>query len=461
MGNILPQAAGFLLLPIYTRYLTPADYGVVSSMQALASILAVLFTLAIDRSIYRLFFDFKTDKEKKDYLGTISISLVTISALILSLLFAFSETISLMYKSIAFYPYYLYSIITTYLTVFSIIPKIYFQINEKAGKFVLISIVQFLTSTGFVFWFVVGEKSGAIGLLKGQLFGIIFVLPLYLYVTYRIINFTFKVQILKNSLMFSLPMVPGLLSAWVLNISNRVFIERYFDLHDVGIYSIGNKIAGLVLIITGAFRLAYSPLFYRLANSINQVEAKRKLYLYNNTYIVILFAITLTISVFSKEAMLLLLDQKYFEAYKLVSLISIAYLISQASSLFNLMIYQEKKVVSLMWIGLAGAGVNIIFNFFLISEMGAYGAAYSSILSFTLIFMLSLWQAKKCYFVQLNWRLLLPLFSLLILIIVFFRLVDINIYINLLIKVAVCAVIFTLLYKNYFIHLRSIFQGKL
>ena len=64
IGNILPKAAGFFLLPVYTRYLTPADYGIVSSMQVLSTILAVAFTLAIERSIYRLYWDYKTDNDK-------------------------------------------------------------------------------------------------------------------------------------------------------------------------------------------------------------------------------------------------------------------------------------------------------------------------------------------------------------------------------------------------------------
>ena len=46
IGNILPQAAGFILLPIYSRYLTPADYGIVTSMQVLISVFGILFTLA-------------------------------------------------------------------------------------------------------------------------------------------------------------------------------------------------------------------------------------------------------------------------------------------------------------------------------------------------------------------------------------------------------------------------------
>ena len=375
LGNILPQAAGFILLPIYTRYLTPADYGIVSSMQVLSTILAVFFTLAIDRSIYRLYFDYKTDKDKKDYLGTITISLFFISISVLLLLFICKGILGQIYKSIEFYPFHVYAILTAFFSVFSLLPKIYFQINEKAGKFVFISIIQFFLSTGFVLWFIIEEQAGAAGMLKGKMIANIVILPLFIYILYKTINFSFKIKIIKESLSFSLPMIPALLSAWILNLSDRVFIERYFDLQDVGIYSLGYKIAGLVLVFTGAFNLAYNPVFFKLANSEKQEKAKKTLFKYNNIYVIVLLIVVFFISLFSKEAIQLLLDPKYFEAYKIVPIIAFAHLISQTGGLLNLSIYQNKKTLQIMYMILGSATINILLNFLLVPEFGAYGAA--------------------------------------------------------------------------------------
>lgn len=460
LGNILPQAAGFILLPIYTRYLTPADYGIVSSMQVLSSVLAVFFTMAVDRSIYRLYFDYKSDKAKKDYLGTITISLFFISISVLLLLIIFSSFVGQIYKSIEFYPFYLYAILTAFFAVFAIVPKIYFQLNEKAGKFVTISIVQFLLSTGFVLWFIIVKKAGAAGMLEGSMLANIVISPIVVYISLRTINFTFKLQILKESLSFSLPMIPGLLSAWILNLSDRVFIERYFDLHDVGIYSLGYKIAGLVLIFTSAFNLAYGPVFYKLANSEDQKIAKKELYQYNNIYIIILIMVTFMIALFSKEAIYMLLDHKYFEAYKIVPIITFAYLISQVSNLFNLMIYQEKKVTRLMLIGVIGAAINILLNFILVPKFGAYGAAYATVFSFIWVSVLSFLYAKKCYFVPINWKQISVIFiPLFLTVFLFVFIVNINIYLSLTIKILICVLIGLLLIKKYYLQVKAIFTN--
>ena len=72
---------------------------------------------------------------------------------------------------------------------------------------------------------------------------------------------------LTNTFKFTLPILPTLLSAWILNLSDRIFIDKYFNMSDVGIYSLGSKISGSVLILFGAFILAYSPYFYEKAKS--------------------------------------------------------------------------------------------------------------------------------------------------------------------------------------------------
>ena len=103
IGNILPQAAGFFLLPIYTLYLTPDEYGIFSSMQVLSSILVIFFTFAVERSISRIYWDYKTEHERKDYLGSISIELSIIAIVVLIFIFIFQKFIGLIYKAIPLY----------------------------------------------------------------------------------------------------------------------------------------------------------------------------------------------------------------------------------------------------------------------------------------------------------------------------------------------------------------------
>ena len=455
LGNVLPQAVGFLLLPIYTHYLTPEDYGIVSSMQVLNTILIILFTLAVDRSVYRLFFDYNTEKDRRAYLGTITISIFIISVIILALLFAFNNVVSTIYSSINFYPFYVYAILTSFFTVFSLVPKIYFQINEKALMFVSISIVQFLLNTGFVLFFIVHMKLGAKGMLEGNVIANAILVPFFLWITYKTVSLKFNIEILKASLKFSLPMIPSLLSAWVLNLSDRVFIERYFNLHDVGVYSLGYKIAGIVLIFTGAFNMAYNPVFYQLANSEKQKKAKETLRNYNFIYILVILIIVFIITLFSKDVVVLFLDANYIEAYKIIPIIALGYLISQASGIFNLMIYQEKKTQAVMIITIVSALINIGLNFLLIPYFGIYGAAYATVLSFLVVFIFSFFYAKRCYYIPVEWRRLGVIFSLFLAIYYVFSVTEVNVLYLFIVKIIVIFLIMVFILKRYSVQIKN------
>ena len=450
IGNILPKIAQFFLLPLFTRFLTPADYGIVNSLQVLISVLAIFFTLALERSIFRLFFDYKTDKQKKQFFGTIAISLFSISTFVLILLFLFNNVISQIYSSIDFYPYYVYAILIGYIHIFSLIPKIYFQVNEKATSFIIVSLLEFALIQGFMIWFVVFKGEGASGYLKGSLIASATLIPYFIYVVTKISLFRFDLKIFKDCISFSLPIIPSLMAAWVMNLSDRIFIEKYFNLHDVGIYSLGYKIGGLIIIFSQAFNKAYNPFYFRIANSLEPKIAKTKLYSYNSIYLVIILLAGFIISFFAKDLIYLLFDEKYFEAYKIIPIICLAFVVGQSTGLLNLSIYQDKKTKVIMVLFLISAIVNIILNFIMVPIWGAYGAAYATLITYLFLLITEYQVSKKYYFIPFNWKLILPTFSSIILIYFgFYYLIDFTPIINLTIKSIIIALILIIIYFKY------------
>ena len=79
LGRILPQAVNFILLPIYSEYLSPTQYGIIESMVVFSTILTVIFSFATERSMFRIYYDYKKEDDKKKFIGNTTI-LITISA---------------------------------------------------------------------------------------------------------------------------------------------------------------------------------------------------------------------------------------------------------------------------------------------------------------------------------------------------------------------------------------------
>lgn len=453
IGAIIPQAVGFLLLPVMTRYLTPEEYGITSSMGTLSVILIIFLTLAIERSIYRLYYDYKTTEEKRNFLGTISISLFIISTFIVLTLFILHDYVGLVFRSIPVFPYYSYAILTTYFSVFGMVPLIYYMVTEQAKKFFLLSLGLFLLHASLTVWFVVGFRWGAAGQLGAHLVANLSFVPLYAFLLKRIVNFKLDLQMLKRGLSFSLPLIPTLLSAWILSLSDRIFIERYFTLHDVGIYSLGYQIALVVTVIVGGIHKAYTPFFFRLANSEDQKNSREKLYNTNTVYILVVILTVFLISFFSKEIVTLMMHHRYLEAYKIIPLITFGYLFSLTAGIPGLYIQQEKRTKAFMYLTLCSAGINILLNFLLVPQYGAYGAAYATVISFAILLIAKyLYAAKRCYFIPWDWSKIMPYFlALFATVALFSTVINLNIYVGLVVKILIALPVLFIFSKQYHI----------
>lgn len=452
IGQILPQFANFILLPVYTKYLTPNDYGIVSSMVVIESFLIIFFSLSLERSIFRLYWDYKTQEEQRTFLGTIVIFITFFSLVVLGLVFIFSNYVGLIYKSIPFYPFYTFSILTCFLSVFSLVPNIYFMLKEKAWQFVFVSLLQFIISTCLILWFIIENKTGAQGYMLARLLTGIILLPMFAFLSFKMISFKFRIKILKAALTFSLPIIPAIIIAWVLNLSDRVFIERYFSLFEVGVYSLGYKIASIVLVLSSSFFLAFTPMFFKLANSANQILAKNKISRFNTIYIILTLLVAFIISLFSKEIVIFFLDKKYLLSIKYIPILALSYVFSSATSITSQFFQQSKKMKGNLYISLLAAILNVILNFALIFPFGATGAAIATLLSMLSLFIISyIYTKKHCYFVPLNWKKLALPTSLMISILYLLNfLPDFNITLTILLKVGFVFSIGILFIKPYF-----------
>ena len=256
IGNIIPKAANFILLPVYTLYLTTTDYGLIESVYALSPILIILFSFSFGASIFRLYYDYD---DKETFFGTIFLSTIFFSTFFLICLILFSNHIEKIYSSIPFYPYFFYVIVTCYISNLFDLPQKYLMINDKPISYISLSLLRFALNAVLILWFIIYKSEGASGYLKAGVISAAIVLPFYLLITSKIIVFKFSFKIFKDVLLFSLPLIPTLLSAWILDLSDRIFLENYFTLSEVGVYSLAYKIAGLVLlIVTSSFAISSS-----------------------------------------------------------------------------------------------------------------------------------------------------------------------------------------------------------
>lgn len=200
----------------------------------------------------------------------------------------------------------------------------------------------------------------------------------------------------KKILNLSVPLIPHVVGAIIIGLSDRFFIEEMISIEMVGIYSVGYMFGQVVMIFTEAFIMAWSPWFYKMLSEPSESK-KRIIVKYSYLYIVGVFAIAILISVFAKLIIPYFVDEQYHGSVEYVFWIAIGYAIHGVYKIFFPYIVHVSKTAFLGISTMVAAILNLIFNYFLIAKYGAIGAAYATAIAFLVSAILVIWYQNKHY----------------------------------------------------------------
>ena len=398
LTGVTSTLAAVLLVPIYTRILTPEDYGVIAILRTLIGILVVIFNLGMGSAIFWAYFRAESEEEKKKVVGTalffqfffplvFTLVLIAVSPIFNKLIFQAGQPLH--YLTIVF--------VTIFFQAGIAIPLAVLRAKEQSQKYVLLSLSNLILTITFSVLFVVFLRLGVLGVLLGSLIGSGLVYLASLPFVVRYAKLGISLPWLKGMLSFGLPMVPAGLSMWVLNYSDRFFLNYFWDLSGVGLYNVGYRVGMLILLVVGAVQLAFAPFVFSNQNKKNAKDIYKKFATY---YLLLLFYMALGLAVLSKEAITILTGPKFHSAYVVVPFIAFAY---TAFGLYNVfatgIALMRKTIYSFFSAGLASL-INIGLNFLLVPEFGVIGAAFSSLLSFLVMMVLMYSFSQRVYHIN-------------------------------------------------------------
>jgi len=452
MGSIVQKLFSFLLVFLYTHYLTTTDIGVINTLQVFSAIYILFLSFGLERSLYRLYHDYKTTEEKKIFLGTINISILLIGSVIVGLTFLLKNQISLLFKGdIPFYPFIILAISDSFFNVLTIVPKLIFQIRGEAVKYLSITLGQAIVSLICILTILFLGKRTVYWVMLGNIIGYIIFLPIYIKVAINNMSFVLNVKILKNTLKYSLPIVPSLLSSWVINMSDRVFIEIYYGMPSVGLYSVVYKIGQVVQLFSVALLMAYNPMFFQMANSPNLDRGKlNKLH---NQNILVLAVLCFSVALISNDVIAIFLPPTYLTVAHIVPAIVGGYFFIALTGLQNLSFYQDKNTLALMLVSIISAGINILFNFILIRPYGIDGAAIATVLTQAIFFIITYILSLRFFALPINLKVVLSFMAgAAIMLVVFYNYVKPG-WIGFAIKVLIISILVSVFLKKQLVNL--------
>jgi len=387
LGQSLQKACSLLLIPIWTAYLTPSDYGITGTLGAYANILHILLMFGIYGAVVRYYFELQYDIEAQaTYVTSNFFFLLIVPGAVLGSLMLFGQSLWAWASSdaIPFQPYVVLMLITAYGGLLYALPYSLFQAQQKAHKCVALDFVGFLITVSLSLFFVVGYHQGAFGMMLG---GAVSQTILALVATGLLLKEWFRPRFawthIASSLKFGLPLVPHLLSGWALTFADRVMLERMVSLEEVGRYTLGYNIGMIMNLVVTSINQAYQPYYFSLMKSAADVE--QKIVRFVCLYFTGIGFITLLGSLFAGEIVSLATPPRFHLSAVYIPPILLGYMTVGLYFIVASPLFYYKKTFYLPFISGIAAIFNVCLNLLLIPKFGPIAAAWSTFACYAFI----------------------------------------------------------------------------
>ena len=399
IGNLSTKIIGLILLPFYTKHLTISDYGILGILEITSQILIATFGLALYAAFSRWYWDKDFKDKQNSMFFTLIIFLIFISILMFLGVSFFSKQLSILLFDKNDFSYLLKIMaIATGLQIIIRIPATLMKLQQKPILFTTSNIIKLIITLIITIYFVVFLNRKVEGIYEAQIIGLFFYFLVLSKYIWQNIQFKLEIKVLREMLIYSIPLMLSLIAGIILSITDRYCLKFLGGLADVGVYSLGYKMANTIKVfVVTSIQLAISPMIYQMMNKPNNKIFYSKIMTYFSFVVIICI---LVISSFGKEIIKVLVSNKdYWGAYTIIPIIAFSILFKQMSLTAQIGINIVKKTKILAIIITSISLLNLILNIIFIPYWQSNGAATATLISQFLFFVLIYRYAQKHYFI--------------------------------------------------------------
>ena len=397
-SSVLSKLIAVLLLPLYTAYVAPAEYGAAEVLITSVIAASIVVRLGVIEALLRFYY--KGDEVPDQVVRTGFASLFWTTTVGAAIALPFAEPISeaLLDRSdpelarIAIGGLWVFTLFEYLLALF--------RLDERAGAFLAFTVANVLVTIPVTVFLVVVEDEGARGLLLGQYAtGAVFLVGL-MYVHRRRLALIPDFGLLRRMTRFGLPTMPAELSLYGLNFIDRLLLVRLAGLADAGLYSLSVKFAQAVTVLVKGFQLAWPPLAY----SIEDDDEARRVYAVIVTwYVAICTFVVAGLWLLSRWIVRLLAAPEFFASYEAIGLVSTGVMLYGLYLVLLVVLGRTGRTEYNFPATAAGTVANIGLNLLLIPELGIEGAGIALVASYAIVLALMYGFTQRLFPVPYEW----------------------------------------------------------
>lgn len=397
LSGMLGRLIGFLLIPVYTRVLTPEDYGVLALIGLATTIIGMVYQMGFNGAMIRYYNEYQ-ESQRRVFLGSTFLFQMAATALAsLAIVLLSGPICRALFGDASLARYLVVSMAGVWLSLIGNVPSACFLIREQKWAVLALSVFGALAGAAFPLYFVVWLRMGVWGAFLGTLAGTALASAVNLWLTAREIDWKFDWAPVRRALAFGLPLIPHLLSHWAINYFDRLLIQRFASTSEVGLYSLGYNFGLIMSLITGSINTAWAPFFYNINKEKGEERAKAEVARLSTYWLMLVGFAAAALAALGPELLRFMAAPAFWGASKVVPVIVLSYFVHGMYFMAVNPIFYKERTGVLPWLSGAAAAVNIGLNFLLVPGYGMMGAAWSAVAGFAVLFAMVIIYSRRIY----------------------------------------------------------------
>ena len=395
-SNILNAAIPFALLPILTRYLTPAEYGEVAMFQTLLGALGAFVGLSVAGAAGRKYYD--SDLGEQDlgrFIGACLQVLLVTASMVFMVMFIFKAQFSTWLGLDT--TWILLAVMSTAAAVIVQLRLGQWQVRKKAMKYGALQISRSLMNMALSLLLVVLLLQGADGRISGQILAAASFALLALWLLKRdglLWFFSWSPAYLKEVLRFGVPLIPHIGGIFLLTSVDRFVINSELGLTETGIYMVAVQLAAGVSLIFDAINKAYVPWLYERLKR-DRLEEKQQIVRFTYAWFCIIALGAFLAFIVGPWFVTAVAGPEYRRAGEVIGWLALGQAFGGMYLMVTNYIFYSKRTGLLSLATIASGLLNIVLLLVLIRALGLEGAAIAFSIAMAVRFLLTWWVAQK------------------------------------------------------------------
>jgi len=391
VGSVITRFIGLFTLPLFTAYLTPAEYGVLAMLALLTMVVQPLFSLGLGAAMGPCYFERDDVQNKSTVVWTTFFIHTLSSAFLIVIAWNYTAFIAKLVRlSEEHYLLIGLSLTGCAFTIIATAITARVQFEKQAKLYVVVTLITALTAILVSIITVVVLGWGIKGMVIGQLSGNAITLVAFLIISIQHTKYTICTRMARELFRLGLPLMPSFAFLFILMHANKYFLESKLGLDAVGVYSIGFNLGVAVSIITGGIATAWYPFFMKYIN--RQAEAVNLFGRIFTYYTIGVGFVIICFFVFAKPMVMALTNAEFHSAYLVVGLVSTANYLIGFYNLFLPAIYYKKEIYMQSVIQGTAVIFSLPITYFCVDQYGVLGAGLGLVIGHFIMALLTyLW----------------------------------------------------------------------